>query len=76
MCLFPVAFGGIAGLFLGCSLISVAEMAFYLVIGITKLTWTRNGAAHQRSNWFDDIPKNVFWIKIYWHIESHFYTAR
>lgn len=29
-----VGFGGIAGLFLGCSLMSIAEVIFYLGIGI------------------------------------------
>ncbi|KAJ6635967.1 Pickpocket protein 19 [Pseudolycoriella hygida] len=33
-----VAFGGIAGLFLGCSLISVAEVVYYFAIGLTKLS--------------------------------------
>ncbi|KAJ6635968.1 Pickpocket protein 19 [Pseudolycoriella hygida] len=41
-----VAFGGIAGLFLGCSLISVAEFVFYLVIGVMKLPWRK--LANQR----------------------------
>jgi len=29
-----VAFGGLAGLFLGCSLLSGVEIIFYLVIGL------------------------------------------
>lgn len=41
MSLLTVAFGGIAGLFLGCSLISVAEVVLYLIIGITTLPWRK-----------------------------------
>lgn len=38
---FAVAFGGIAGLFLGCSIISVAEVIFYLITGLAKLLFPK-----------------------------------
>lgn len=58
-----VSFGGIAGLFLGCSLLSLVEIIYYLtfclvMLAIKKIGWNGKKAPTKKKTSVLAIPKN------------------